>query len=77
MSLTAAARAAETVEKVYSHGGETKEPDARSFADRLRWLHTLAQELQARGIGPTVEQAVTGDAAVIDAGPEDPGESDY
>ena len=76
VSLTAAARAAETVEKVYSHSGESKEPDARSFVDRLRWMHAVAQELQSRGLDPTAEQAVTGKALVIDAGPEDPGESD-
>ena len=69
VSLTAAARAVETVEKVYGHSDENREPDARSFADRLRWLHTVAQELQARGIGPTAEQAVTVDAVVVDAGP--------
>ena len=73
VSLTAAARAAETVEKVYSHSDENKEPDARSFADRLKWLNLVVQELQSRGIDPA---AVTSDAIVIDAGPDDPGESD-
>ena len=37
VSLTAAARAAETVEKVYSHSDENKDLNARSFADRLKW----------------------------------------
>ena len=70
VSLTAAARAAETVEKVYTHSGENKEPDARSFVDRLKWMHAVAQELQSRGLDLTSEQAVTVDAVVIDAGPD-------
>ena len=64
------------MEKVYSHSGENKEPNARSFVERLRWMHAVAQELQSRGIDPTVEQVVTVDANLIDAGPEDPGGSD-
>ena len=38
VTLTAAARAVETVEKVWSHSDEGVETDARSFADRLKWL---------------------------------------
>jgi len=65
VSLTAAARAAATVEKVYSHTDENKEPGARSFADRLKWLTEVGRVLQSRG------EAVTVDAVVIDAEPED------
>ena len=68
VSLTAAARAVETVERVYSHSDENQEPGPRSFVDRLQWLHTVAQELRSRGIDPTVEQVVTSDAVVIDVG---------
>ena len=63
VSLTAAARAAETVEKVYSHSDENKEPDARSFADRLKWMQAVTAALNRR------ENVI--DAVVIDAGPEE------
>ncbi len=55
MSLTAAARAAETVEKVYGHSDEGIESDARSFADRLKWLTAVGRELQSRGEAVTVD----------------------
>ncbi len=70
VSLTAAARAAETVEKVYSHSDEGIESDARSFADRLKWLDRVVRELQTRG------EPVTVDGVVIDAEPEAPGASE-
>ena len=67
----------ETVERVYGHIDESKEPDARSFVDRLKWMHAVVQELQSRGLVPTAKQAVTGDAVVIDAGlVENPGASE-
>ena len=76
VSLTAAARAAETVEKVYSHSDENKEPGARSFAERLKWLQDLTAALNRRGEDSAVDRAGTVDAVVIDAGPEDPGASE-
>ena len=63
VSLTSAARATEVVEKVYGHSDEGIESDARSFADRLKWLTAVGRELQSRG------EAVTVDAVVIDAEP--------
>ena len=74
VSLTAAARAAETVEKVYGHSGEdgVKE-DARSFADRLEWVTDLFAEMRRRGI----DTPETIDAVVIDDdGREEPGASE-
>jgi len=72
VSLTAAARAVETVERVYGHVDEGSAPDARSFVDRLEWLTALSEELQSRGIAPAADQAVTVDAIVVDAGHETP-----
>ena len=76
VSLTAAARATEVVEKVYSHSdeGSVKE-DSRSFADRLRWVVALGDEMRRRGMEPVVEQPVPIDTVVIDAEP-DPGSSE-
>ena len=68
VSLTAAARAVETVEKVYSHSDENKDLNVRSFADRLKWLQAVTAELARRG---------ETDADVIDAEiVEDPGVSE-
>lgn len=72
VSLTAAARAAETVEKVYSHSDEgSVQQDARSFADRLKWVVALGDEMRRRGMDPVVEQPVLVDGVVIDAEPEE------
>ena len=74
VSLTSAARATEVVEKVYGHSEERIEP-ARTFAERLKWMQDVTAALNRREnlIDSAVDRAVTVDAVVIDAGPEDPG----
>ena len=63
------ARMVDTVERSYAASETDITEDARSFAVRLKWLQTLADELKKR-------EAITVDAEVIDTEPEDPGASE-
>ena len=42
--------------------------DARSFADRLRWVVALGDEMRRRGMDPVVEQPVPVEGVVIEQG---------
>lgn len=70
------ARMIDTVERSYAGTDEAIDRDARSFADRLKWMYAITQELQSRGTDSAVDRAITVDGVVIDAEPEDSGTSE-
>ena len=76
VSLTAAARAAETVEKVYPDTGEGGTGPVRSFEERSRFFFDVLAEMKKRGLSIGFDADMPIDAVVIDAEREDPGASE-